>query len=130
MKRQFLVLTLVLALVFSMAACGSGSGGGAASDPNAGTYVCTSVEMMGITMTAAEVFESEEVIITLEGGGKGSLEVNGSKGNATWTLDGTDFVLTIEEDGEKAENVGTLENGVITIDLLGTGCNCTFEKQK
>lgn len=130
MKKRFLVITLILALVFSMAACGSSGGSGAAKDQNAGTYVCTSVEMMGITMTAEEVFESEKVIITLEDGGKGSLEINDSKGNATWTLDGTAFTLTIDEDGQTAENIGTLENGVIVIDLLGTGCNCTFEKQE
>ena len=123
MKRVFALL-FALMMTLSLAACG----GTDTSDPNAGLYVCTAVSMAGMDMAADSLFD-DEVTMELKGNGKGTMNLEGEAGNFTYVIDGTTFSFDITSEGETITSTGTLENGVITVDLLGSGMVCTFEKQ-
>lgn len=107
------LIMLVLALAFCLAACGSAG----ATD----NYTCTSVSYAGFDMAADDIFE-EPVTLSLSENGSGSIVLEGTEASVKWTLDGTTLTLTIE--GE--DSVGTLEDGVITVDLFGVGTEYTF----
>ena len=119
--KKITALLLVLAMVFAFAACGSSE----PDDPNCGTYTCTSVEMMGISLSPDEVFESE-CTMELKNGGKATVNLEGESGSAEWAVNGTELKITIEG----VESVGTIENGVIVIDLMDLGMNYTFERSE
>ncbi|MCF0123306.1 MAG: hypothetical protein HUJ67_04245, partial [Ruminiclostridium sp.] len=115
MKRVFALL-FALMMTLSLAACG----GTDTSDPNAGLYVCTAVSMAGMDMAADSLFD-DEVTMELKGNGKGTMNLEGEAGNFTYVIDGTTFSFDITSEGETITSTGTLENGVITVDLLGSG---------
>lgn len=118
--KKLMTLLLSLLFVFALVGCG-----GSVDDPNAGTYVLTSSEMGGITLGADEVFTGESYI-ELEGGGDATVCLDGDSISADWVLEDTVFTITI--DGQ--DSVGTLENGVIRVNLLDMGMDFIFEKSE
>ena len=120
MKKISLVL-LVVVMIFGLAACG---GGGGSDDPNLGTYVCTGVEMLG-TEVGPDVAFPGGASMELKANGKGSMTVDDATDSITWVVDGTNITVTLSDQ----DSVGTIENGVIVLDMLGTGMNATFERE-
>ena len=118
MKKVF-ALMLALTLALCLCACG---GGGEETDPNAGLYTCTGIEMMGFTFTPEEVLEEGDASIELKSGGKCTFTLEGASETCDWTLDGD--AITVEVEGETF--TGTLTDGVIVLDMMGM--NMTFEK--
>ena len=119
--KKITALLLVLAMVFAFAACGSSE----PDDPNCGMYTCTSVGMEGFSLTPDEIFENE-CTMELKNGGKAKVVIDGESASAEWSVNGTDFTLTLEG----VESVGTIENGVIVIDLMDMGMDYTFERSE
>ena len=110
--KKMIAILLSLLLVLSLTACGGGS---ASTDPNAGLYTASTVEMLGVEIDAADAFTSG-FTIELKDKGRCALVVDGKKANGKWTLEGTTF--TLDGGGIKCE--GTLEGGVITlVDVMG-----------
>ena len=118
--KKFVAFLLAFAMVLSLTACG----GTAEEDPNAGKYHGVSATVMGFTLPMSEVYENE-TWVELKSGGKGTIMLDGDDFSMKWTLEGETFTLTVE--GE--DSVGTLADGVITVDLMNMGCVMTFQKE-
>ena len=116
------VLTLVLAL--ALALCLSGCGGTGDINPDTDVYQATAIEMWGIEMTVDEVYPNG-ASLELKDNGKATLNLDGTKSSCKWTLEGIDLSLDIS--GEVS--TGTLENGVIKLDLMGMDLIITFVKE-
>lgn len=114
--RKNIAIFMCAAMLTILCACGE-------EDPNAGLYTCTKVEAMGMELDPAELYP-DGATLELRSGGGGKLLVDGDGGAIKWTLDGTDF--TLDTDGEKSH--GTLENGVLTLELLSSGVTMTMVK--
>ena len=119
MKRMLAIL-LTLAMLLSLAACG----GSVEEDPNAGKYLGTTAKAFGMVMPMSDIYEGE-TWLELKSGGKGTIMLDGDDFPMKWTLEGNTFTLTI--DGE--DSVGTLEDGVIVLDLMDMGVEMTFLKE-
>lgn len=119
MKKALPGLLAVL-LMFSLCACG---GGAASDDPNVGLYTCTYVEMMGMGFAAQEIFESGATL-ELKPNGKGTMNLDDSKGAVKWSADGGVLTLTVS----RVTYVGAISNGVITIELYDSMI-LTFAKE-
>lgn len=117
--RRIWAMILVFALCLSFAACGK-----EAEDPNAGLYICTTAEMMGMEMPISEIYSGENKL-ELQSGGKGSLTLEDDTFKVKWNLEGTELTVTI--DGE--DSVGTLKKGVIKMDFMNMGLVLTFVKE-
>ena len=117
MKRLFAFL-LVFAMLLSLAACGGGE-----EDPNAGKYIGVSAAVGGFSMPMSEIYEGE-TWIELKSGGRGTIMLDGDDFSMKWALEGEEFTITIQG----VDSVGTLRDGVITVDLMDMGCVMTFEK--
>ena len=117
--KKSVVLLLCLCLLLTAAACGS-----APDDPNAGVYECVSVEMSGISLDINEVYP-DGVTLELKSGGKGTITMENRDFGLKWEA-AEDKTLTLEIDGETSQ--GTIDNGVIVVDLMGMGMNFTFER--
>ena len=118
--KKVLTLVLALALTLGLTACG----GGGSSDPNAGVYQATAIEMWGVELAVDEVY-TNGASLELKDGGKATINLDGTKSSCKWTLEGTDLSLDIS--GEVS--TGTLENGVIKLDLMGMDLIITFVKE-
>jgi len=114
--KKFLALMLVFSMLLSLAACGEKE-----EDPNAGMYEAVSATALGITLTIDEIYEGE-TWIELKTGGKGTIALDGEEFPMKWELDGEDITVTI--DG--VDSTGTLEDGIITIDILDMGLEMVF----
>lgn len=115
--KKIISLLLTLTFIFALCACG-------ATDPNLGRYNGSQIDIMG-WMDMSEVFEGESYI-ELEADGEGTIALAGESASLTWTLDGEDITITIEE----VDSTGTLKDGVLTLDdFLGTGFAATFVKE-
>ena len=119
MKRLFALL-LTLAMLLSLAACG----GSAEEDPNAGKYMGTTAKTLGMTMEMSEVYPGE-TWLELKSGGKGTIMLDGDDFSMKWTLEGEAITITI--DG--VDSIGTLADGVITVDLMNMGVEMSFLKE-
>ena len=117
--KKILAITLALAVLLCLCACG----GGGSDDPNAGMYQGVSATVSGFTLPMADVYPGE-TWVELETGGKGTVNLGGQEFSMKWYLSGNEITITIS--GE--DSVGSLENGVITIDFMDMGCLMVFEK--
>lgn len=118
--KKIIALLLALAMLLSLAACG----GSEEEDPNAGMYYGTNATVMGFSMPMSEVYEGE-TWVELKNGGKGTIMLDGDDFSMKWKLEGETFTLTVE--GE--DSVGTLVDGIITVDLMNMGCVMEFRKE-
>ncbi|MBR5428945.1 MAG: hypothetical protein IK116_00290 [Firmicutes bacterium] len=117
MKKLWAVIFIAV-LLLTLAACG----GAEADDPNCGVYDATEMQMMGITLDVAEVFE-DGFSIELLGGGKAKFNYDGSSYNMKWTLDGDVF----HAEGGGAELDGTLADGVMQLtNVIDSGMDITL----
>ena len=82
-------------------------------DPNWGKYLCTSVTMNGMDLGPDGQW------LELSGQGKALVFLGGEPEEATWTLTGTAFTLTM---GGQTSATGTLADGTLTVNLLGMDC--------
>ena len=117
MKRLFAIL-LPLTMLLSLAACG----GSAEEDPNAGKYIGVSAAVGGFSMPMSDIYPGE-TWIELKSGGKGTIMLDGDDFKLKWSLEGEDITIALEG----VDSVGTLVDGVITVDLMNMGCVMTFE---
>ena len=116
--KKTIALLMVLVMLLSLAACGGGE-----EDPNAGKYIGVSAAVGGFSMPMSEVYEGE-TWIELKSGGRGTIMLGGDDFSMKWTLEGEDLTITVQG----VDSVGTLQDGVITVDLMDMGCVMTFEK--
>ena len=118
--KKLLAILLALTMLLSLAACG----GSAEEDPNAGKYLGTTAKALGMTMEMSEVYPGE-TWVELKSGGKGTIMLDGDDFSMKWALEGEAITITI--DG--VDSVGTLADGVITMDLMNMGVEMTFLKE-
>lgn len=122
MCKKPILWILTLGLTLGLCACGASKepsetpeppGAAVSNDPNLGTYHCTSVKMDDMDIGP------EGQWIQLKDQGKATILLMGEPDEGRWSLSGSAFTLTMS--GEKV-GTGTLENGVLTLDLMGTQC--------
>jgi len=118
--KKLTAILLALAMLLSLAACG----GSTEEDPNAGKYLGTTAKAFGMVMPMTDIYEGE-TWLELRSGGRGTIMLDGDSFPMKWNLEGDIFTLTI--DGE--DSVGTLEDGVIVLDLMDMGVEMTFLKE-
>lgn len=122
-KKRLLLpaLALLLMSLLGLGACGGGTAEApvetasptAAGDTSQGLYTCVSVKMDDMDIGA------EGQWLQLSPRGQARIFLNQQPDPCQWTLNGTSFTLTMT--GEKV-GTGTLKNGVLTLDLMGTQC--------
>ena len=117
--KKIVALMLTIVLLLSLSACTGGE-----PDPNEGKYQAVSAKAMGVTMDVAEVYPGE-TWVELKSGGKGTVMLDGDDFPMKWTLDGEAITITI--DG--VDSVGSLADGVLTVDLMEMGVEMTFLKE-
>ena len=117
--KKIIAILLAVVMLLSLAACGGGE-----PDPNAGKYQGISAKALGMTMDMSEVYPGE-TWVELKSGGKGTVMLDGDDFPMKWTLDGEAITITIED----VDSVGTLADGVITVDLMDMGVEMTFLKE-
>lgn len=124
MKRLLAVL-LMLSICLGLCACGGDKGGSIAdADPNLGKYIGIQGEMDGIVLTMEELYPGDSYL-ELKKGGKAALVLEGDCIDRTWTLDGEEFNLVVEDQ----DCPGTLKNGTVVFDFAGSGIILTFSKE-
>ena len=114
-------------MLLPLAACGgkvSDGKSGGEPDPNAGKYQGISAKALGMTMDMSEVYPGE-TWVELKSGGKDTVMLDGDEFPMKWTLDGEAITITI--DG--VDSVGSLADGVLTVDLMEMGVEMTFLKE-
>ena len=116
--KKIIAILLTIVMLLPLAACGG------ESDPNAGKYQGISAKALGITMDMSEVYPGE-TWVELKSGGKGTVMLDGDEFPMKWTLDGEAITITI--DG--VDSVGSLADGVLTVDLMEMGVEMTFLKE-
>ena len=106
-SRLGLIIVLVIALAVGLFSCIGG--GGDSDDPNLGVYNAVSCSYGGFEMSA------EGEWLELKSGGKLKMNLMGEEYSGKWELDGES--LTVTQAGDTY--YGTLEDGVIELDLAG-----------
>ena len=114
-SRLGLIIVLVIALAVGLFSCIGG--GGDSDDPNLGVYNAVSCSYGGFEMSA------EGEWLELKSGGKLKMNLMGEEYSGKWELDGEN--LTVTQAGDTY--YGTLEDGVIVLDLAGI--TYTYEKE-
>lgn len=110
--KRLSALFLALLMALSLCACG-----GSRDSAALGKYHCTSISMSDINI------EGSGEWLELKEDGEASLYMSGKTRSAEYTLE--ESTLTITIDGQQV-GVGTLDNGVLTLDILGA--TCVFEQ--
>lgn len=123
--KRLLPFCLVVILLVSLCACGEQPQDvpetpavTVPNDPNLGRYTCTAVTMDGMDLGADGQW------LTLNENGAAVLFLVGEPDEAKWTLNGTNFTLTM---GRETVAEGTLTQGTLTVKLMGM--DCTFVKE-
>ena len=123
MKKLFSLL-LLLCMLLSLAACGESG----PADPNCGTYVGVYGEAYGVQVDIHDMYE-KGFTIELQNGGKGRIEVDGTKAGLKWTLTGE--AIHIEGTGLSGRDLvldGTVSGGVMTLeDVMDSGVAIRLE---
>jgi hypothetical protein len=122
MKKKTGILAMVLILVVSvlaLAGCGGGQG-----NKWTGEWKCTTVTFMEQEMTAEEA--GLEMTMNIKGDGTGSFEMADQSEDLTWEETEDGITIKVTEEEEEMELKGTLEEGVLHVDLYGI--DCVFEK--
>jgi len=124
-KRLFLfggiALAVILVLVLCLTTCGGKEP--TVADPNLGLYNAVTAKAFGLEMSVTDLWENGFSVELLDKG-KCKLNVDGTKANGKWTLDGTAF--TVKGGGFSGE--GTLFEGVLILEnVLDQGIDLTFE---
>ena len=118
------VLAVILAIVLISVLGGKGGDAAASSDPNAGIYTAVSAEMMGMDVDVDTVW-TNGFTIELMDKGKCTMEIDGTKANGKWTLDGTAFHIK----GGGLDCDGTLANGKLELEnVLDMGITLKFTR--
>ena len=119
------VAVVVIGIILALVLGGKGGKDKATSDdPNVGVWNVVAAEMWGMEMDIRDVFANGFTVELLEKG-KCKLNIDGTKGNGTWTL--KDGVITIKGGGLDVS--GTLKNGLLVLeDVMGIGLNLSFRK--
>lgn len=105
-KKWFMVYALLSLMLVMLTACGAKSTG------VEGTYRGAGMSYSGLDMD----LDGDANYIELKNGGKGTISLEGTKESLKWkTDDNAAFTFTIEGDDYNA----TLDNGTLTLDLLG-----------
>ena len=112
--RTSLIAVLVIVIIVGLFSC---VGGGDKKDPNLGLYNAVSSTYGGFEMSA------EGEWIELMSGGKMKINLMGDEYSGTWELEESE--LTVTQAGDTY--YGTLEDGVIVLDLAGL--TYTYEKE-
>ena len=108
--KKVLAILLTLAVLLSLAACGG------KADPVAGKYQGIRANPYSKNNETPFVYR-DNTWLELKSGGKGSATLYGIFVKLTWAVEGETITVTI---GGR-ESVGTLEDGLITINLLDMG---------
>ena len=113
--KKGLALVLVVVLAMSLCAC--------SQDPNCGKYVCKSVKVGDITVSAAEAYPNG-ASIDLKVAGACTVVLDGAEYNGSWKNENNNVTITLE--GE--ESKGTISGNTLNIDIYDVGMMMTFEK--
>lgn len=117
--KKFIGLTLIVTLVAVFAGCG----GGNADAKYEGKYTAVCGEVMGMTMTDADM---DDFDLDLKSGGKADVVISGESYSVSWTND--DKNITLKVDG--VDLVGEIgEDTIKFTDMLGMGMDVTFAKE-
>lgn len=127
--KKFMMLLMAVMLTFSLTACGGGGGGGggeeASDDPCVGTWISVAGSMMGMTLTGDDISGFEFV---LESNGDATLNVDGDSGKGDWSSDGSNVTITVEG----TDMVGVLgEDGdtIVFENMMDMGMELTFARE-
>lgn len=119
--KKLAALFLAALMLLSFSAC-SASG---SSDPNAGKYIATTAETLGVAVNVSDFFP-DGFTIELKDGGKCKITAGKVKANGKWTLENTDFHIK----GGGIDCDGTLDRNVIRLNnVMNMGVNITFNKE-
>lgn len=88
-----------------------------------GYYQGTTYTYNGQTFHMSDIYNGQ-CTLELMDGSKAVLSLGGEEMPCTWQLDGEDFSL----DNQAVVSIGTLKDGIITLDFMNMGMIMTFEK--
>lgn len=114
--RKLLCVVLVFVLCLSLAGC--------SSDPNCGTYIGKSIELGEKSYDIKDAL-SNGASLELKDGAICKLNLDGDEYTGTFTTEDAKVTIKLKE----TESVGTISDGVLSIDLLGKGMVIKFIKQ-
>lgn len=124
MMKKTSAALVFLCMVLGLASCGGGDapGGAAETSPYVGRYISVAGEMFGMVVTE----EIQGITMELKDGGKGTVEVEGSKDSMNWTE--TDGIISIVVGGETLEATAG-EDVLVFEDFMGMGMKLTMAKE-
>ena len=123
---SLIVIGVVIFLVVSMA---GGRGKASSDDPALGLYTAQKAESNGLTVDVKDMW-SKGFTIELKDKDKATLVVDGTKGNAKWTLDGEEISINGTGTNRDLELNGTLKDGVMVLeDVLDSGVTLYLTKE-
>lgn len=106
--KKFLCAVLVLCMSLALCAC--------KADPYCGVYKAKSVEINDMSFDITEAYEKGASLDLMEAA-QCTLTLDGKEYEGTWSSEGNKVKVVIEEE----ESVGVIEEGILSIDLYGTG---------
>lgn len=126
-KRFVATVVAVLAAVLLLAGCG---GGGASGNTTLGKYKGYATTVFGESTAIDETYTSGENYVELKDGDVAVLCLDGNPTEGTYKLEGENITITIgaQDSEESYSSVGTVKDGVLSIDFLGIGIEFTFLK--
>lgn len=116
--KKLTLWALLLTLALCLTACGQNGGTPNVSNPNLGKYRCTSVQMKELDLGSSGEW------LELKPDGKMTVFLTEEPDSAEWTLNGTQFSMTV---AGKAIGTGTLTDGILNVELMGM--SYTFVKE-
>ena len=114
--RKILCAAMIVCMMLSLCAC--------KADPFCGYYEASSVEIGDMSFPIEEAYENG-ASLELKNASLCTLKLNGIAYEGEWKSEGSKVIVTIEEETSN----GTVENGVLSIDLYGTGMTMVCNKK-